>query len=152
MEIFTKGWWDYGTYKNTTAWLLTPTAISRNTYRIIIGFRDCFYAVSLHSGVVMKYCIIVFSWVLFALTIHLYDFLKEKCIHSYLFWWIVLWLTFVCGPFACSSLSGQQTPLDTLLQMMVKHTIGPLSEQQILHWVLLFMTWSLPLPYVYLWC
>lgn len=51
----------------------------------MIGLRDCFYAVSLHSGVVMKYCIIVFSWVLFALTIHLYDFFKEKCIHSYLF-------------------------------------------------------------------
>jgi len=29
---------------------------------------------------------------------------------------------------------------------MVKHPIGPLSEQQILHWVLLFMVLSLPLP------
>jgi len=76
-----KGWWGYGTYKSITARLLTPTAISRNTYRMIIGLRDCFYAVSCTLGLLWNSSFLVFPWVLFDLTIHLYVFLKEKCIY-----------------------------------------------------------------------
>jgi len=47
---FTKGWWGYRTYKSITTCLLIPTAIPRNTYRIITALKDCFYGISSHPG------------------------------------------------------------------------------------------------------